>query len=121
MASIRIQLAGIVSALVLSACASSPSKVFNPMPAIWRGVCEGIDDREKRHASYEEWRSDAESHERLESYQALMSALPAGYPAAGLAKSFASSSKVIKFGFEGNFHAIVFFDSNGRSWKVIKR
>jgi hypothetical protein len=37
-----------------------------------------------------------------------------------LPAAFKKSSRVIEFGFEGDYHALVFFDEAGKSWKVIK-
>jgi hypothetical protein len=39
---------------------------------------------------------------------------------AGLPDDFSNSSRVVHFGFDCDFHALVFFDDSKRAWKVIK-
>jgi len=37
-----------------------------------------------------------------------------------LRDAFNKSSKVVHYGFDCNYHALVFFDEAKRAWKVIK-
>lgn len=101
----------------------------NLMLGIWAGVMDGINKLEDAHASEDEWRKASvpppePKPEVVRSITALNELtkdlgltdaqrleLPAAYN---------KSSRVIHFGFECNYHALVFFDDAKRAWKVIK-
>lgn len=99
--------------------------VFNPMDTAWSGIRDGINKLEDQHANEDGWRKASEPppevissisdlHERTKHLEITVTERE------GLPAAFNRSSRVIHFGFEGNFHALVFFDESGKSWKVIK-
>ncbi len=99
--------------------------VFNPMDAAWSRIREGISKLENEHAPEIEWRKASEPQS---SVVASVSDLQDQTKSLEITDSerellraaFKRSSRVIHFGFEGNFHALVFFDAAGKSWKVTK-
>ena len=97
--------------------------VYNPMPELWKSIADRIDAMEREHAPDAVWRENKDSGsipQEIRTASELFSACPAGYPSQGLQTDFARSTKVVHYGFECDYHAIVFFDADGRAWKVIK-
>jgi hypothetical protein len=95
------------------------------MDAAWSKIRDGIAKLEDEHAHENDWRKASEPQPELVS---SISALQvhtkdleiAASERVGLPAAFNKSSRVIQFGFECNYHALVFFDESGKSWKVIK-
>ncbi|HYF36231.1 MAG TPA: hypothetical protein VD994_13135 [Prosthecobacter sp.] len=97
---------------------------INPMPQIWAGIVEGILTLERRRAPRPEWRAAAEFEEVVRSRKDLEKVVD------GLALDdlteveavalYQRSRLVAHYGFEGNFHALVFFDGRGRALKVLR-
>jgi hypothetical protein len=95
------------------------------MDAGWSRIRDRIDKLGDEHAHEADWRKASEPqsevvssisdlHEQtkdLEITAAEREVLPA---------AFNKSSRVVNFGFECNYHALVFFDQAGKCWKVIK-
>lgn len=120
-----------VLAVDLMSCAhEKPTQpISNPMEAAWAGVRSAINKLDEDHASEDEWRKanvppPEPGPEVVRSIAALSELtkdlgltdaerleLPAAYN---------KSSQVVHFGFECNYHALVFFDDAKRAWKVIK-
>lgn len=95
------------------------------MVAAWSQIRDGIIELENRHANEEDWRKASESeplvvssisalHDQIKGLDLTNSEREA------LSAAFRQSSRVIHFGFECDYHAMVFFDDSGKAWKVIK-
>lgn len=95
-----------------------------PMPGIWAGTVAGIEDLQLRRATIPEWEASAADSKVVGSIGELKEVL-ARVPLAeremsGLVAEFAAAVKVLHFGFEGNFHALVYFDQSGRAYRTVK-
>ena len=123
---IHVCMALIVSLLCMG-CRTSVERrqyEFDPMPGIWAETVAGIDDLQLRGATIPEWRASAADSEVIGSIGELKEVL-ASVPLAdgewiGLVADFNAAAKVLHFGFEGNFHALVYFDQNGRAYRTLK-
>ena len=118
-----------VLSVVLLACSQHKpvQPVYNPMEAAWSGIRENINKLESEHVFEDEWRKAAELHPEPKAVQSIteLKKQTEGMEFTSLerdqlTKDFNISSRVIHFGFECNYHALVFFDDAKRAWKVIK-
>lgn len=99
--------------------------VANPMDAAWSKIRHGIDKLEEEHASEKEWRKASEPQPKVLGSAADLYDQTKGLKIASsenddLSAAYYRSSRVIHFGFTCDYHALVFFDEAGKSWKVIK-
>ncbi|OYW31616.1 MAG: hypothetical protein B7Z47_00530 [Chthoniobacter sp. 12-60-6] len=99
--------------------------VSNPMDAAWSEIRDGIGKLENEHAHEDDWRKASEPHPEVVSSISDLNEQTKSLEISvsereGLPAAFNKSSRVIHFGFECNYHALVFFDEAGKSWKVIK-
>ena len=97
--------------------------VFNPMPTLWTGIREDIDKLEARQASQSEWDKLAAEKLRITSVAKLLEMVPqplSKSEAEEITERFHTSALTVHYGFDSNFHALVFFDSELRARKVIK-
>jgi hypothetical protein len=119
----------IVAVFSIVGCAAKPQNqpyaITNPMPEIWAGLERKIQGLKEAQSTYSQWKMAAtESAEPVTSLEQLRLAFAAtGKPAdEGTAKRdeellvshFLSAPRTVHFGFECDFHAIVFFDKLGR-------
>lgn len=108
-------------------CATPPPTVRefeNPMPKVWAMLEGQIAILKKVGATQAQWTKAADNALPISSIAELRGAIAAtGVPADAvererqqehLERLFRTSHHVIHFGFECDFHAIVFFDSRGR-------
>ena len=111
---------------VVGSCVSKVATVPppNPMDSIWAGIRDDICRLEETHASLDEWRQRAAEEQVLQSADELRSALrETGLTEVDLAEALRKRSraaKVIHFGFDCDYHALVFFDKGKRAESVIK-
>lgn len=108
-------------------CAHSQSKVVptpNPMPSIWQGIRTDIDALEKSKASPLQWEKQSESVEhilddrQLSQLTAHLSLVESEQTALQWYRS--TAAQTIHYGFEGNHHALVFFDLHNKPSHVLK-
>ena len=110
-------------ALCLSGCGhavSSVSNSENAMQAPWAEIRSTINRLEMEHATEAQWKMKSENSEVVPSVSALVDICPMCVTIKGIAQDFQRSPKVVHFGFEGGFHALVFFDATGRSGRVLR-
>lgn len=114
---------------VLAGFGSCSSKVEtvpvpNPMDSIWAGIRDEICHLEETHATLDEWRQRAAEEQVLQSADELLSTLrETSLTDVDLAEALrkrSSAAKVIHFGFDCDYHALVFFDKGNRAESVIK-
>ena len=99
--------------------------VSNPMDAAWSQIRGGISELEIRHANEQDWRKASEPGPQvISSISALRDQIKGlnitDSEREALSTAFRQSSRVVHFGFECNYHALVFFNEAGKCWKVIK-
>lgn len=95
------------------------------MESIWSGIGDDINKLEEEHADENRWRekSNAPESKQINSVSELIErtkGLSISPRQKVLSDAFNKSSRVVHFGFDCDFHALVFFDDARRSWKVIK-
>ena len=94
------------------------------MERIWASIRERIDSLEARRASHVEWSRAADESRDITDLASLRSTLaPAKLSSAETQRIealFRSSRRTVEYGFEGDFHALVFFDSADRAMHVVK-
>lgn len=115
--------AAFACALGLSGCGHTVSSVShseNAMQDSWTEVRSTINRLEVEHATEAQWKMKSESSEVVPSVSALVDICPMCVTIKGIAQDFQRSPKVVHFGFEGGFHALVFFDATGRSGRVLR-
>jgi|GEM_PF-1528934 len=99
-------------------------RVGNPMPELWAGVRTKIDSLEASRATFPEWAKVADSFEKITSITKLRATLAKVSPDAEerrkAEQSFQTAACAGNFGLECNIHALVFFDSAGRTVRTIK-
>lgn len=109
-------------------CASQPRVAnpapFNPMPGIWASILADIDQLKQNQASRTEWTKASDSATEIKTIEELRQVIKdTGAPVdeiknksdqAQMEKLFRTSHCIIHFGFECNFHEIVFFDEKDR-------
>jgi hypothetical protein len=96
---------------------------MNPMPTLWAGITQSIENLEMRHASSIEWTRLAESCDPITS----LAELDATLRLAGISiedretvrSEWGKTSPVVHYGFESDHHALVFFADDHAS-KVFK-
>lgn len=85
----------------------------NPMPAIWRNVSSQIARLERSSATKSEWASSASSSDAVTSHENLTLILGRSRLVEAdqmeTNKLFKSVDEVMHFGFDDDFHALVFF------------
>lgn len=120
--STKLTLFVILFATGLNSCAAKlPDMVVgNPMQAAWGVIAEEINELERTHAAVAEWRRGSESAVLVNSEEELLALVPSGLSNKLVRLEFARSAKVIHFGFECDYHALVFFDGGGRAREVFK-
>jgi hypothetical protein len=96
----------------------------NIMEAAWAGIRADIDKLEVGHARLDEWKKSTPEFNAISSLPALKENTQnlgiSDDEQRELHDAFAKSSSVFHFGYECNYHALVFFDAAKRAWKVIK-
>lgn len=119
----------LTAAVFFVGCANREAAVSNdnnPMPRIWAGIGAGITELENAHAPEDAWAKEATGADPrpIRSLAELMEETKelnlTPRDRAGLPDDFSNSSRVVHFGFDCDFHALVFFDDSKRAWKVIK-
>lgn len=94
------------------------------MEAAWAGIRAGIDKLEDDHAHLDEWKKSTSQFRAVSSLTALTEETRnlsiSDVERKELAEDFAKSSSVFHFGYECDYHALVFFDNARKAWKVIK-
>ena len=93
------------------------------MPAIWSGIRTDIDKLEARHAPKTDWDKSAPENFRITSIAKLLEVVPqplSKSEAEDISDQFRTSALTLHYGFDCNFHALVFFDGEMKSRKVIK-
>lgn len=104
---------------------SSVAEVPNPMPDIWAAVRNEIDMLERTGAPLLKWKEACGSSEQISTVLRLHEItkpvrLESEQERTELDQLFSSNPDTYHFGFEGNFHALVFFDASHRPIKVVK-
>ncbi len=104
--------------------ARTSSGHVNPMLGIWNQIASTIDNLEASKATPDKWAANAEHSEEVHTEQQMSlliarMAMPADERAA-LVRIYKSSDKVVHYGFEGDFHALVFFDDQSKAQRVVK-
>jgi len=119
---------GVLTVILMSCAQDKPIQpIFNPMEGAWAGIRDGINKLDKDHASEDEWRKASEPHPGPDVVVtiAVLNELTKNLglteaERSELTAAFNKSSRVVHFGFECDYHALVFFDDAERAWKVIK-
>ena len=111
--------------MVAPACVGpyQQSTAINPMPAIWTGINARIAQLEETRAPKLEWDKSASESCQIRSLHHLREVMPSsfGKPDDGEPPSlFKDSTMVVHYGFDCDFHAVVFFDAKMKPSKVIK-
>ncbi len=112
--------------VVCAGCHSTrkPQRVetFNPMPSLWAGIRQSIDTLESNHAPVSEWDAASDSATRIETRAELDAVLSNITRNGGDKQTMAEWdrwSPVVHYGFECDYHALVFFEK-GRASRVFK-
>lgn len=113
--------------LPLLSCSSSQEgaqiPVVNPMPAIWDSTRNEIVRLKEAKATASQWKEKAESSEKVVSKKALAQLTHdvdlTDAERASLLKQHQNSAQTVHYGFEGNFHALVFFNSQGSAQNTL--
>tara|TARA_R110002049_G_scaffold160606_1_gene325581 strand:- start:551 stop:937 length:387 start_codon:yes stop_codon:yes gene_type:complete len=95
----------------------------NPMEFVWESIRGEINHLEASHATLKDWRQAAGEEQQLNTADETRAFLEG----TGLSSndidhatsSFSTAAKVIHFGFDCNYHALVFFDQADRASFVI--
>lgn len=117
---------------MLAACGSqstrepSPIEPFsltdNPMPKIWAGVVDEIRSLEKTKSVKSKWSAAAESEELVktrEQLEGILNRSRLSEQERALARQmFKSGQLIAHFGFEADYHALVFFDATQKPTRV---
>ncbi len=119
---------GLVGLVALVSCAHNKpiDNSFNPMPRIWAGIGDGIHKLEEEHAHEGAWTTAATGgepipiHSLVELMEETKALSMPPEERSGLRDAFSKSSKVVHYGFDCDYHALVFFDDARQAWKVIK-
>jgi len=93
------------------------------MPGIWSSIRADIVRLEAKHAPKHEWNEATSESSKITSIQSLLETVPpdiAENDGSAIADLFSKSSEVVHYGFEGDYHAVVFFDVSKRPIKVLK-
>jgi hypothetical protein len=95
------------------------------MPDSWAGVRNEIDTLERTGAPLSKWKAASGSTERVSTILRLHEITKPLKLGSELEKSeldrlFSIAPDSYHFGFEGNFHALVFFDPSHQPIKVVK-
>lgn len=94
------------------------------MERIWASIRERIDSLEARRASRLEWSRAADESRDITDLASLRATLVRNeLPSAETQRIealFRSSRRTVEYVFEGDFHALVFFDSADRAMHVVK-
>jgi hypothetical protein len=103
----------------------SVPQAFNPMPDLWAGVRNEIDALERTGAPLSKWKAASGSAERVSTIVRLHEIIRPLKPGSEREKNeldqlFSSAPDTYHFGFEGNFHSLVFFDASQKPIKVVK-
>lgn len=97
---------------------------LNPMPVIWATIRNEIEVLETKQAAPDQWARKAESSERIFNKEQLthtVAHLTLPVPEKErLLMYLSSSTQAIHYGFEGNYHALVFFDAQNKPSHVLK-
>lgn len=119
----------IVAAACLSGCSTNEPvapPTINLIDEIWASIRAEIDRLEQEHATSAEWQKakaleDSARVKSLENLHSIIKGLELdASEKKQLDELFTNSSKTMHFGFECQYHALVFFDSNDRSKYVVK-
>lgn len=124
---IRIAVFAVVPVLSLG-CSTEIERdkrdTLNPMESVWASVSADIDRLERAHAPRSEWIKAASDSTRVSSLPQLHSIIVGVHleetERQHLDHIFRSSQRTTLFGFEQNFHALVFFDARDVSTHVVK-
>ena len=122
-------IAAILAAFASTGCSSTKNNapvIINPMPEIWARIEREIQGLKAGRSTYSQWKAAASVSglpEPVTSIDRLRSVFAAtGKPANDalaqqhekeLIERFLSAPRTVHFGFECDFHAIVFFDKHG--------
>lgn len=93
------------------------------MPAIWSGIRADIDKLEATHAPKTDWDKSAAEKIRITSIAKLPEVIPpplSESEADEMSNQFRASALTVQYGFDCDFHALVFFDTEMKTRKVIK-
>jgi hypothetical protein len=97
---------------------------FNPMPKIWSGIVDQIQGLERAHAPKQEWEQAASDSVRVATKEQLVDMLGMGLLSPEdkrkAVAAFYQASDVQHFGFDGDFHALVFFSESGHPMLVVR-
>jgi len=87
--------------------------VPNPMPVIWEAVRNDLIQLEKIGAPPAQWAQKAEQSEVIRNQRQLAVVTEhlnlSGAEKAALLRHYQGAAETIHYGFEGNYHALVFF------------
>ncbi len=112
---------------MIVACGSQPTRepfsvMANPMPNIWASVVDEILRLEKTKSTKSEWSAVAESEELVEAREQLEGILNESKLSEQermlALQMFQSGPLITHFGFDADYHALVFFDATQRSTRV---
>lgn len=96
----------------------------NPMEHIWAGIGSKIVHLEESHATVDEWTKAAGEVTRIRNAEELRGSLRytelSSEEMDRALAEFSSATRTIHFGFDCNYHALVFFGKNNRSSYVIR-
>ncbi len=93
------------------------------MPALWSGIKADIDKLEARQAPKSEWDKSAAEKLRITSIVKLLEVMPqslAKSEADEISDQFHTSALTVHYGYDCDYHALVFFDAGMKAQKVIK-
>ena len=114
------------SSFFSAGCTTPPAThtIHNPMPAVWASIEARRDTLKKTSATQAQWTKASDGVYPISTVDQLHAAIAAtGVPADAaerqrqqnhLERLFRTSHSTIHFGFECNYHAIVFFDAHSQ-------
>ena len=99
---------------VLVGCAAPTQKDPNPMEALWAQIRTQIEDLETRGAPVDEWQEAAETSNPILTKEELRQHCGSHLQQSDIF-AFGEAGRVFHFGLECNYHAVVFFEKQGRA------
>lgn len=105
--------------------APSATQAPIPVPDLWGSVRNEIDSLERTGAPLSKWKETSETSERVSTIARLHEIIKPLKPGSEqeiseLERLLSSTPDTYHFGFEGNFHSLVFFDASHQPTKVVK-
>lgn len=114
---------------LLAACTSQDKTkrveiVPNPMATLWNKVGDKVELLGSRNASRSEWKSESESEEPITNQRQLRECIERSrletHAKTEAFEIFRTSEFVAHYGFDADYHALVFFDKSRHSIRAFK-